>query len=588
MGEETLLLHPHRDGSVEAVFDFSASWQPQPSDYCENGQLCHFDSTRFPRPVAELVDSYGVAELHVALTRGRWDRAAWGHSSADVMHGPNGAEVWARLPTNAVSSSAETRWAGLRAGLSALLCASIEQLGVAHVSHPHPNTMGARLASIDGWTSSASSSELWRGVLPRETACVENLAAWGALLPCRRRAGFGALLRPARLFSSEYHSFGLHVHAMRHNGSSAVTYELRQTISVVVRHALSSHPHDYVLSLAVLLLPPLQDAAPPPGGSSFNVASCPLATSSVVLTKLPSWLTGVHTPGLIEALKLAVSFSHTPDAIVPLFSDDDGGFLIIHEVKLGAPLALLPAPWLTVHRQPGAWHDDSRAKPFHLFGLQQRLTWIGSGDRTRGALDVWIANGRQQSSDVALLVEVPDIVVPFIHTATVEWHGDGADATNWWRRPLLELGPGPLVHYSIPGADTSMSKTPLSPVGAPGLIELNGIRLSPGRGWIRLRFEFESRFLPMAAWPPDPFRGFDWPAAIATFTPLGNGDVAPLSSCTAFDNSDVLGQTAACAAAHRSLLVRAMCDSDRSRHVYSDGSLIQVQLLSVAHRCAHP
>ena len=118
---ETLLLRPLADGAVEAVFEFRDSWRPEPINFCASGDtnaLCHFDSARFPRVLAEVVDEFDVAEMHVALTRGRWDRSAWGHSAADDTHGPDGAEMWAKLPVRS-DRSAVARWDGLRAAVRA-------------------------------------------------------------------------------------------------------------------------------------------------------------------------------------------------------------------------------------------------------------------------------------------------------------------------------------------------------------------------------------------------------------------------------------------------------------------------------------
>lgn len=526
--DETLLLRPLADGAVEAVFEFRDSWQPEPSAFCASGDtnaLCHFDGARFPRVLAEVVDEFDVAEMHVALTRGRWDRGAWGHSAADDTHGPDGAEMWAKLPVRSDRSTV-ARWAGLRAALSGLLCASLERLSPSRVSRTRDAPAGF---------------ELWRGTLPRESACVENLAAWVGFSPCRKWAGLGALLRPERVFASEYHSLALRVtRGTSGTGSRGSLYELRLTVTMVARRALVGASLDF--TLAPVFAPPRN--AP----ETLSFTRCPLASSSAVLTLLPSWLGD------------DVAFATPPDEIVPV--EAGAARLAVHRLNEGATLVM--------HDRGSAWFRARgsgvlSAAPAEIeqHAVQQRLTWIGSGDRTRGALDVWLATSGRATL-ASLRVEIPDLVVPFLYTATLECH-PGTRNQTWWRQPLLELGPGPArVQYTAPGALADVSgdraRGP-SIVGAPGTIELTDLAFAGDRGWARLRLEFETRFLPMGAWPPDPFRGFDWPPAVATF---GMSD----GSC-ATEDARVSGV--------RSPLVHAIFEAGtRSHRIYSDGALLQL------------
>ena len=88
-------------------------------------------------------------------------------------------------------------------------------------------------------------------------------------------------------------------------------------------------------------------------------------------------------------------------------------------------------PWFERARLRRA---QRRARRAEQHAVQQRLTWIGSGDRTRGALDVWLATSGRATL-ASLRVEIPDLVVPFLYTATLECH-PGTRNQTWWRQPI--------------------------------------------------------------------------------------------------------------------------------------------------------
>ena len=46
----------------------------------------------FPKPIGQIIHAYGVQELHLSLTRGRWKTQLWGYPPVFT---PSGVEAWA-------------------------------------------------------------------------------------------------------------------------------------------------------------------------------------------------------------------------------------------------------------------------------------------------------------------------------------------------------------------------------------------------------------------------------------------------------------------------------------------------------------
>jgi phosphatidylinositol glycan class T len=53
----------------------------------------HIDNhySLFPKTVGEIIQSYGVEELHLTFTQGRWNYDKWGYSPVAA---PTGVELW--------------------------------------------------------------------------------------------------------------------------------------------------------------------------------------------------------------------------------------------------------------------------------------------------------------------------------------------------------------------------------------------------------------------------------------------------------------------------------------------------------------
>jgi len=51
-----------------------------------------FHYNLFPKPIGQVVQTYGVQEFHLSLTRGRWKTRLWGYPP---LFTPPGTEAWA-------------------------------------------------------------------------------------------------------------------------------------------------------------------------------------------------------------------------------------------------------------------------------------------------------------------------------------------------------------------------------------------------------------------------------------------------------------------------------------------------------------
>lgn len=70
--------------------------------------------------------------------------------------------------------------------------------------------------------------------LPKELVCTENLTPWKKLLPCDSKDGFMSLLNAQHIYSTNYHSLGIHVRQLCLDKTcSSSVLESRQTVTLV-------------------------------------------------------------------------------------------------------------------------------------------------------------------------------------------------------------------------------------------------------------------------------------------------------------------------------------------------------------------
>jgi phosphatidylinositol glycan class T len=154
----------------------------------------------FPKAIAEILSTFGVKEMHISFTKGRWRADRYGYGlSPQTPPAPPGAHLYAWLN----SSSVDRNWVGLTNTLGGLFCASLNFMGPTVTSEPKFVYDSFEPKYVGDATLRVSS-------LPREIVCTENLTPWAKLLPCQSKAGLAQLLNGYKLFDANYQSVSLH------------------------------------------------------------------------------------------------------------------------------------------------------------------------------------------------------------------------------------------------------------------------------------------------------------------------------------------------------------------------------------------
>lgn len=260
---EDLLLQVLPEGLLNAVFVFNTTGA---------GGAAHHRA--LPHALAALMRTHGVADLAVSLTHGRWRTDAWGYAPL-ATEAPPGALLALTLAPGPHAQPPAARVAGARRAVAALLCTALDTADLA----PAPDT--------DTDADDAAAPGPYRGALPLETVCTENLAPWLQLLPCRDRAGVGALLHPRRLYGLPYHSL-----ALRATQSAAGVVTAVQTLALVTRRppsATSTQPQRSPLLRLddVFELAHAGEDGNAAAGAAIALRACPVAQASHVTVALP-------------------------------------------------------------------------------------------------------------------------------------------------------------------------------------------------------------------------------------------------------------------------------------------------------------
>ena len=299
--EEDLLLRPLPDGNILTHFSLRTTWAAHSAQ--------HYGM--FPKVIGEMMDAYGVGEVHVTFGRGQWVGQRWG--SAPVA-APQGVELWAWFAdglglgarTGRPRGPSELRqaWRGLTNALAGLMGASLNTLA-AETQHVHPKrSVRPRSGLLRAlWGEDSPESHVFLGSLPREVACTENLTPWGKLLPCRQRAGLAALLRADRSCRGLYSSYSMHVTVECKNPSAAGKCSPADVELVLVQTATVVHGAGVISSQ--MSREGLSQRISPAGVAEFSLSwllpdisehrflmRCPLASAS--------WI-HVHVPEMYQA-----------------------------------------------------------------------------------------------------------------------------------------------------------------------------------------------------------------------------------------------------------------------------------------------
>ncbi|KAI8920236.1 hypothetical protein PhCBS80983_g05531 [Powellomyces hirtus] len=190
-----------------------------------------------PRSVGEIVQTFGVEELHLTFTQGTWNHQKWGYSPLGAAAG---VQLWSWFNT----SSVDKQWKGLTHALAGLFCASLNQIDQSNTAQP----LLSFLPEGDyGEELPQDVLELRYGSLPHEAVCTENLTPWTKLLPCQTQAGIASLFNAYRLFDGHYHSMGTHIRPIITDDAGR-GMEFVQTLSVVLNPLRLDNRKDWSLS----------------------------------------------------------------------------------------------------------------------------------------------------------------------------------------------------------------------------------------------------------------------------------------------------------------------------------------------------
>jgi len=221
----------------------------------------------FPKSLGQIVKKFGVTELHLSLTHGRWRHHVWGYPVSSM---PYGVELWAWFSPQQSQDSIDSKWTGLVNALSGQFCASLNYLKTSVSVSPLHTFKPMGLWPKDKLNVS---DYLRYAALPREMVCTENLTPWRKLLPCRNKAGLATLFNALHLYESSFHSLGIHLRSIcKDDLCSEARLELKQTLSSVYDPAIADVKEAWSFSKVF--------------GDTLK-SSCPLAYTSKVLVSLP-------------------------------------------------------------------------------------------------------------------------------------------------------------------------------------------------------------------------------------------------------------------------------------------------------------
>lgn len=189
-------------------------------------QVLHTDL--LSRSISELFLHYDISELHVTLTNGMWRHESWGFP---VESAGSGAELYVWFKNNLPQENINRQWIELSEALSGLLCASFSFVEETNTFSPN---FSFRPSASTSPNVQLNSSYVRYTTLPREVVCTENLTPWKKLLPCDSKEGFTSLLNAQQIYSTNYHSLGIHVRQLCLDSScSASILESKQTVNLV-------------------------------------------------------------------------------------------------------------------------------------------------------------------------------------------------------------------------------------------------------------------------------------------------------------------------------------------------------------------
>ncbi|XP_070498715.1 GPI transamidase component PIG-T [Chironomus tepperi] len=217
---EELVIKELNNNFVNTYFQFTTQWNFKTNE----NDLLHTDL--LSRSISELFLHYDIIELHVTLSNGLWKHEFWGFP---VESAGSGAELYVWFKNHLSEEEIKRQWIELSEALSGLLCASFSFVEETNTISPQYS-----YRPTSSWNMPLNSSFIRYAALPREVVCTENLTPWKKLLPCDPQEGFMSLLNAQYIYSTNFHSLGIHVRQLCVDKScSNAILESKQTVNLV-------------------------------------------------------------------------------------------------------------------------------------------------------------------------------------------------------------------------------------------------------------------------------------------------------------------------------------------------------------------
>ncbi|KIY99334.1 GPI transamidase component PIG-T [Monoraphidium neglectum] len=613
---EEVVISPLPSGHIQVQLQFTLS-SPSRRHY-----------SVLPKAIAQLAAGVPFEEVELSLTQGRWHHHAWG--SPLLPSKPSGAELRAAFSPSIPEGQLPLLWGNLSHSLSGMFCASLnflarpETTAQQAIEFGKPSETGGRASNSEvGADARACAAGPAAGAmgprparlrrlyaaLPKEVVCTENLTPALKLLPCRDQAGVASLLlhRPS-VYGADYHSMRVGILAARDADGALLSTRLSLGITLVLRPPQVQTPG----------APPARRAAPRPCSySSWRLGhllgsklrgACPIATQSWLFVQLPpqlaaqaavgedgagqllhppAWQAGgaeVHRTGSgsssDKSSDSSSSGEQAEDNIQQQQQAIAGAEALVEEARrqqprpegqgdgpaaldvgqawrrFGAKGAVVAArPELAVSRYTtgaGFMHGGMVLRLATAAGAGPAAAPSGAGTGSSqagggGAADLSTAAAAAAGNRTVCVFQiVPWYVRVWLHTLTLTVDGAPADLDAALR----------LRHVS-PAADRAR----------PLVLDLC-IELPAGAREAVLAVQFSKAFLHVFEWPPDAHRGFDVPAALVTYAPLGADGAAAALEWGWRRGGDVGGARGA-----PSPLLRAL-SAARPEALYSEGLLV--------------
>lgn len=474
---EELLVRPLDDtkGSVLTLYHFTTRWAAPAQD-----EWRHFNL--FPKAIGLAVSKFGVEEMHLAFTQGRWIQEEWGHNVRPAAIGAELA-VWFSDESDGgdAKHDADGRWKGLSQTLSGIFCASLNQLD-------ETKTCSSRFAQKTG--SRPIPTAMRYGNLPREPVCTENLTPWKKLLPCHGVSGLSAFLRSIPQAEASYRSIQLDFRWLRGPSGDHFVELVLSSSSVHKRGTLSrAGDGGRMLALNRVLK----------SGGARAVDRCPLASEAVVY----------------------LDMSHLPDGKARVVENTSAPTHVLHlEPPRGSNsmMALYDANshWSELLDARFQWQSPRNASGGDRDGLPS-LGAVARGRKGASGANVRISRsvtgfGQERGVlSIKLDNEDEEISASVTHFATFPWY-----FRLYLHTIRVTLNGEALVHPMA--AFSSFHFVPSEDRADPAVLEFH-LKMEPNDHLV-IALDYELGYMDWTEFPPDPHRGFDVGSAYIDVVPM--------------------------------------------------------------------